>query len=124
MIKPNIYRLAYPQSTSATIIAEKIGTIPSVIFTTDGSISYDGNEILIRNYTSVFYWQRKTGETIGQTLLQAPKKTLITAAEPQAEGISFDREAKGFYTMGEIGQAASVIFKLLSKKINITPFYV
>ncbi|MEO6684548.1 MAG: PE-PGRS family protein, partial [Dyadobacter sp.] len=87
--KANIYRLAYPQSTSATITAEKIGTIPSVVFTTDGSISYDGSEILIRNYTSVFYWQRKSGETIDQTLLQAPKKTLITAAEPQAEGITF-----------------------------------
>lgn len=114
--KANIYRLAYPQSTSETISAEKIGTIPSVVFTTDGNISYDGNEILIRNYTSVFYWQRKTGETIGQTLLQAPKKTLNTAAEPQAEGITFDREAKGFYSMGEIGQAKSVSLSYYPRK--------
>ncbi|GLU54915.1 hypothetical protein Dfri01_43760 [Dyadobacter frigoris] len=114
--KANIYRLAYPQSTSTTIVAEKIGTIPSVIFTTDGSISYDGNEILVRNYTSVFYWQRKSGETIGQTLLQAPKKTLITAAEPQAEGITFDREAKGFYSLGEIGQATSVSLSYYLRK--------
>ncbi|MBE9465017.1 PE-PGRS family protein [Dyadobacter subterraneus] len=114
--KANIYRLAYPQSTSATITAEKIGTIPSVVFTTDGSISYDGNEILIRNYTSVFYWQRKSGETIGQTLLQAPKKTLITAPEPQAEGITFDREGKGFYTLGEIGQAKSVSLSYYLRK--------
>jgi hypothetical protein len=111
-----IYRLSYPQSTDGTITAEKVGVIPSVNFTTGGSVSSDGNEILIRNYTSVFYWQRKSGETMGSTLLQAPTKSLITVPEPQGEGITFDREAKGFYTLSELGQASSVSLSYYPRK--------
>jgi len=106
--KAGIYRLAYPQSTSQTIMAEKVGNIPSVVFTTGGNVSFSGNEILIRGYFSASYWTRKSGETIGQTLLKEPTKQIIIAPEPQGEAICFDREAKGFYTLGEIGQAASV----------------
>lgn len=116
LTQAGIYRLPYPQSTSSTITAEKIGTIPSVVFTTGGSVSYDGEEILIRNYLSVFYWQRKSGETIGQTLLNAPSKSFLIAAEPQGEGISFDREAKGYYTLGELGQATSVSLSYYTRK--------
>jgi hypothetical protein len=116
LTQSEVYRLPYPQSTTEIITAEKVGNIPSVVFTTGGNVSFDGNEILIRNYTSVFYWQRKSGETIGQTLMRGPDKSLVVAAEPQGEGISFDREAKGFYTLGEIGQASSVSLSYYPRK--------
>lgn len=114
--KAGLYRLPYPQSTSGTITAEKLGTIPSVVFTTGGSISTDGSEILIRNYTSAFYWKRTAGETVAQTLLNGAKKQLFIAPEPQGEGICFERESKGFYTIGEKGQAASVNLNYYLKK--------
>ena len=114
--KAGIYRLPYPQSTSQTIMAEKVGNIPSVVFTTGGSVSFNGNEILIRGYFSAAYWTRKSGETIGQTLLKAPIKQIIIAPEPQGEAICFDRDAKGFYTLGEIGQATSVNLNYYSRK--------
>ena len=114
--KAGLYRLPYPQSTSAVITAEKVGNIPSVVFTTGGSVSVNGGEILIRTYISASYWKRKTGETIGQTLLRSPTKQLFIAAEPQGEAICFDREAKGFYTLGEIGQATSVFLNYYLRK--------
>lgn len=114
--KAGLYRLPYPQSTSAVITAEKVGNIPSVVFTTGGSVSVNGGEILIRTYISASYWKRKTGETIGQTLLRSPTKQLFIAAEPQGESICFDREAKGFYTLGEIGQATSVFLNYYLRK--------
>lgn len=56
-----IYRLAYPQSTSETITAEKMGTIPSIVTVTSGNIAVDGKEVVLRTYISVFYWTRKRG---------------------------------------------------------------
>lgn len=114
--KANLYRLASPQSVTETIVAEKIGTVPSVTIATAGDISADGSEILVRNYFAVYYWQRKSGETIGQTLRQKPTKQLTVAAEPQGEGICFDREAKGFYTLSEKGSSTGVSLNYYKKK--------
>lgn len=116
MDNAGLYRLAYPQSTSATITAEKVGIIPSVVFATGGNVSVSGGEILIRNYTSAFYWIRSTGETVGQTLMKSPRKQMFLAPEPQGESICFDREAHGFYTLGEIGQATSVNLNYYKRK--------
>jgi len=116
MDKAGLYRLPYPQSTSGTTIAEKVGVIPSVLFTTGGSVSAKGSEILIRNYFSVSYWTRKSGETIGQTLMSAPKKQLLVAAEAQGEGVSFDHDAKGFYTIGERGESTNVSLNYYLRK--------
>lgn len=114
--KAGLYRLAYPQSTTSTIVAEKIGNIPSVVFTTGGSVSVNGSEILIRNYTSAFYWVRNSGETIAQTLLKSPKKQMLLAPEPQGEAINFSLDGKGFYTLGEIGQGTSVNLNYYQRK--------
>ena len=74
--KSQLYRLPYPQSTAGVITAQLIGQVPTVLLATGGDISADGQEIVVRNYTNVFYWQRKPGETIGQTLMRQALKTL------------------------------------------------
>ena len=111
-----IYRLPYPQSTTETITAEKVGTIPSVVTATSGDISIDGKEIVIRTYISVFYWARKDGETISQTLSKSATRQLIVALEPQGEAICFDRQLAGFYTISEKGNASSVTLNYYKRK--------
>jgi hypothetical protein len=106
--KAGIYRLAFPQSLTETTNAERLGTIPSVLFATGGTVSVDGSEILMRTYLGVYYWQRKTGETVGQTLLRAADKQLSVALEPQGEGICFDLKGDGFYTISEKANASAV----------------
>ena len=111
-----IYRLPYPQSTSETITAERTGAIPSVAMATSGDISVGGNEIIIRTYFSVLYWTRKEGETVSQTLSQSATKILPVALEPQGEGICFDRQSSGFYTLSEKGSASSVTLNYYKRK--------
>ncbi|MCE6990946.1 PE-PGRS family protein [Dyadobacter sp. CY323] len=111
-----IYRLAFPQSTGETITAEKLGTVPSVSTATGGSISKDGNEIAIRTYLSVYYWKRKTGETIGQTLTQPATRQLLVAIEPQGESICFDSEGSGFYTLSEKSNSTAVTLNFYKRK--------
>ena len=111
-----IYRLPYPQSTSEIITAEKVGTIPSVSIATSGDISIDGKEILIRTYINVFYWKRKDGESVGQTLTQRATKILSVELEPQGEAICFKRDLSGFFTLSEIGMSTGVTLNLYKRK--------
>lgn len=111
-----IYRLPFPQSTGEVMTAEKLGAIPGVSIVTSGDISSDGSEILIRTYLAAYYWKKKDGETIGQTLSRTSDKQLFVALEPQGEAICFDRQANGFYTISEKSNASSVSLNYYKKK--------
>src|SRR5690606_29355526 len=63
-------------------------------------ISPDGSEILIKNYTQIYYWRRTGDETIEETLKKDPVNLPYTT-EPQGEAITFDRDGKGYYTLSE-----------------------
>ena len=116
MQSTNIYRLAFPQSTTDVSVAEKVGTVPGVAIATASSISRDGSEIVVRTYLGVYYWKRSAGETVGQTLVKSATKTLTVALEPQGEAICFENESKGFYTLSEKGNAASVSLNYYKRK--------
>ncbi|GGM77420.1 hypothetical protein GCM10010967_06280 [Dyadobacter beijingensis] len=116
MQNTNIYRLAYPQSTSDVSVAEKVGTVPGVALATASSISKDGSEIVVRTYLGVYYWKRNSGESVGQTLTKSATKTLTVALEPQGEAICFENDGKGFYTLSEKGNAASVSLNFYKRK--------
>lgn len=112
----NIYRLAFPQSTTDVSVAEKVGTVPGVTFATAASISKDGAEIVVRTYLGVYYWKRSNGETVAQALVKSANKTLTVALEPQGEAICFESEGKGFYTLSEKKDAASVSLNFYKRK--------
>ncbi|WP_373331137.1 PE-PGRS family protein [Salmonirosea aquatica] len=114
--RTRIYRLPYPQSTDGVVTAELVGQIPAVLLATGGDISADGQEILIRTYTNVYYWRRKSGETIGQALLRQASKTLPYELEPQGEAVCFDREMKGYFTLSERRTATSVTLNYYGRK--------
>ncbi|CAG5006457.1 hypothetical protein DYBT9275_03823 [Dyadobacter sp. CECT 9275] len=111
-----IYRLPFPQSTTNVIQAEKVGVVPSMLLVTAGDVSPSGDEILIRTYLMVYHWRKKSGESIGQTLTRAADKQFLVAAEPQGEGICFDADAKGFFTLSEKANAASVKLNYYKRK--------
>lgn len=96
--KIGIYRAAYPQSTSEIITLEKLGTIP-FYNTTAADISADGNEILLKTYGEIRYWQRE-GRSVADTLLSSSQPVKYTP-EPQGESIAFTKDGKGFFTLSE-----------------------
>ncbi len=111
-----LYRLPYPQLVEGTLTAELVGRIPALLLATGGDISADGQEILLRNYTSIYYWKRKAGESIGQALMRAANKPVPYALEPQGEAICFDREMKGYYTFSEKRNTAGVGLQYFGRK--------
>ena len=112
--KIRIYRLPFPQSTTQNIEAEKSAEFQLEIdpeddkpfnYLTAGDISKDGNEILIKSYTNIFYWYRNPNETISEVLSSRAPELLPfqnTIDESQGEAVCWKPFAdKGYYTLSE-----------------------
>ncbi|WP_185716396.1 PE-PGRS family protein [Larkinella knui] len=106
--KVHLYRLPYPQSTSDVIKADYYGEIPLSLIT-GGSVSSDGNEIVLISYLGAYHWRRKSGQSVADALQKNTYKSLAT--DPlgiQSEAICFDKNSNGYYTLPEKGNQASV----------------
>jgi hypothetical protein len=95
----NVYRIKYPYPTKDTTIAEKVMTLP-FSYIVGGDISRDGKEMLMKTYQKIYYWQRKSGKTISETLAQKPQE-LPYQQEPQGESICWSTDGKSFFTLSE-----------------------
>ena len=95
-----VYFIKAPLSNVQPNVAKVIMTLP-LTYITAATISPDNQEILIKNLDDVFYWKRKTGETIANAL-KRPAAILPYNPEPQGEAICFDMAKKGYFTLSEI----------------------
>jgi len=95
----HLYVLAYPQDWQGISTAQLIGELPFNTLTS-GDISANGQEILLKNYQQVYYWQRRAGETVEGTL-RRPPLLLPYQEERRGEALAFDRAGTGYYTLGE-----------------------
>lgn len=100
--RSTVYRAAYPQSATSTTILEPVVDLRFFDKLTSGDISQDGKEILLRNKGQIWYWQRKAGQSIAQTLLTAPQKAPYAGNEHQGEGIGFAIDGNSYFTNTEI----------------------
>ncbi|WP_020533567.1 hypothetical protein [Flexithrix dorotheae] len=97
-----VFKLSYPFSFFEINTLEKIGILKFPL-ATGGDISNDGHEILIRNYTDVYYWSREKGTSLEEALLTPGYRieNFNSDLEPQGEAICFGSDSKGFYSCSE-----------------------
>jgi hypothetical protein len=98
-----LYKIPYPQSTTETITAQFMKTIPHNLIT-GGSVSPDGKQIIIRSYFVLSYFMKKNSESFADALGRNSDLKLPYTIEPQGEGVAFDREGNGYFTISEAGQ--------------------
>lgn len=105
-----LYRTPLPETTKDTLILRHVGNVPHT-FITAADIRPDGTEILMKNLLEVYYWKRRPGESVAETLKRPPVK-LPYAPEPQGEAIAFSRDGSGYYTLSEsvLGMRAILYF--------------
>ena len=105
-----VYRLAYPQSTQDTLVAEIVTTLPFTQVTA-ANFSLNGTEVLIKNYDSIYYFSRDTTQSVVQMLEDRPK-VLNYIPEPQVESIAWALDGSGYYTVSEkvAGRKSNLLF--------------
>lgn len=94
-----VFRLPYPQSTTHVTEAEFVMYLP-IVKINAADISSDGSELLIKNYTHVYYWRKQPNEGIPSVLEREPFSLPYTT-EPQGESVAFDRAGEGYFTLSE-----------------------
>jgi hypothetical protein len=72
---------------------------------TAGSISRDGSEVLIKTYTSIYYWKRTQEKSLVELLAKTPLE-IPYGVEPQGEAICFASDDTGFFTLSETRDSA------------------
>ena len=109
-----IYKMPYPQSTTDIITLEKVGTLP-YFNTVAMDITIDGKEIITKTYDTVFYWERKDGATIEETLMSTPE-IVPYIIEPQGEALGWKKDGSGFFTLSEEPRDIEAILYYYRKK--------
>jgi hypothetical protein len=94
-----LFALKYPYSTSVLNTAVKKATLKQSAVT-GAALSPDGNEILLRSYSAVFYWKKAVGQDL-VTTLQGTANEIPVLNEPQGEAICFKTDNSGFFTFSE-----------------------
>lgn len=84
---------------------------------TSGDIAPDGNEILLKNYNAIFYWNASHENSILSTLSMGHELVRYTP-EPQGESICWDRSGKGFYTLSEKSWAKNQVLYFFERSNN------
>jgi hypothetical protein len=109
-----LYKLRYPQSTINSTTAILVNTL-SLSNVVSAALSSNGQEIILKTYTGLYYWQRTKGQTI-ESALQKQPLSLGYQLEPQGEAVCFKNDGSGFFTLSEKSMASSVslnLYKLL-----------
>ncbi|MFD2203458.1 hypothetical protein [Shivajiella indica] len=78
---------------------EKVLELPFTM-SVAADISKDGSQIIIKNYFTVYYWQRHENESIPKALSRKAQ-ILPYKPEPQGESITFHPSGKSYYTLSE-----------------------
>lgn len=95
-----VYVAEYPQSLTLTLSLPRIATLGLQLIV-GGDISSDGQEILIKSYTAVYYWCRTPQEALETVFSRSPAVVPVYQVEPQGEGICWQENSQGFYTVSE-----------------------
>ncbi len=94
-----VYRMPFPQSTDTAITLEQVATI-SLSQLVGGEISSSGLEIIMKNYYTMYYWDRAPGEDLS-TAFNDPPIEIPYVEELQGEAVCWASDGSGYYTISE-----------------------
>ncbi|MCF7810820.1 hypothetical protein K9N50_07505 [bacterium] len=95
-----IYCLPYPQSTSEVIIADFTGEL-GLTLVVGGDILSSGTDVIIKTYERVYIFNRKVTENVTDVFKNSPVVIPSYIPEPKGEGICWETDGSGFYTISE-----------------------
>ncbi|WKW12227.1 hypothetical protein Strain138_001509 [Pseudogemmatithrix spongiicola] len=99
--RSRLYRYPAPQRPGVLVTLERVpGELPFRL-AVGGDVSADGREVLVKTYDAVYYWERRAGESLAETLGRTPMPQPYTA-ERQGEAIAFTLGGTAYMTTSEV----------------------
>jgi hypothetical protein len=77
-----------------------------------GDITADGNAVLLKTVSSVYYWKRNSNEPVYTTLQRKPVKQNAYTIHGQEEAITFTPAGDGYYILSEGAHSKIYYYKL------------
>jgi hypothetical protein len=106
----HVYQIQSAYGLKDTITALEVATLPlTQIVAAD--LSADGHELIMKNYSHIFYWNNSAGKPWSEVLKERPLE-IPYHPEPQGESLAWARDSSGFYTLSEVdkGQKSYLYF--------------
>ena len=100
--KSRVYLQKYPYPKD-TLRPTKVLEFP-FNWVTCGAISQNGQELFIKNYSTIYYWKRTNEKTLPELMTKNPVEIPYTP-EPQGEAMCLIPDDSGFYTISETREA-------------------
>jgi hypothetical protein len=94
-----VYHWPFVEQTPEPYVLHKVGGIPFWMIVS-GDISPDGQELLLKNYESIFYWKKEPGVPWLEAIKTNPHR-LPYQPEPQGEAVAFTANGQGYVTLSE-----------------------
>lgn len=94
-----LYKIPYPQNTNGRNKLVKIAQLP-FNNAVSGDISRDGLQIVIKDLTKLYCWNRTEKESIVTALSRMPHY-LPYKVEPQGEAFTWTNDGTGYFTLSE-----------------------
>lgn len=104
-VRPHVYHLPYPQSTSGMAEIHFRGNLPLRTLV-GGDVSPNGEEVLIKDYGAIYKWKVEGGNLIKTLFYQTPEKVEYVP-EVQGESVGFTHNGDGYFTITETDKHAS-----------------
>jgi len=95
-----VYLAKYPQPVGTIFTIQKIAVI-QLSSLRGGSMSTDGQEILVKNPGVIYYWKRKSGESVLDMLLRPPV-TEPYLGEAHGEAIAWSVSGDSYWTTSKV----------------------
>ncbi len=94
-----VYRAKYPQSTAQRDTLELVAQLP-FNWVVASDISQDGTQIVLKDFSKLYRWQRSFNQTIVDAL-QTPPMLLPYTIEPQGESFGWSPDGNEYVTLSE-----------------------
>lgn len=94
-----VYRFPYPQSNTGIVVPEYVTSL-EINHVVGGDISFSGQEVILKTYFPVFYYDCKPEQRLREVFANKPV-ILPYILEPQGEAICWEAHANGYFTTSE-----------------------
>ena len=111
----SVYEVPYIAAPSDTVTASKVASLPMISLVAGDCFQKNG-DIIMKNYTNLYYWDNKDNLDIVSLLKTTPKGSPYES-EPQGESVGWAADGSGFFTLSEKPEGENSYLYFYAKKI-------